>query len=258
MRKFSYLLIFLLLAFSLLYLLDPTVFSMSFKDLWANLLAGVISVMLIDRIVKHYEKRRFDTSIKYIRKRLGMLCSSLVSNLSPAMVWTDFHQFHMEWTSAIQKEYNREDWKEYYDRVKQSREKALKDVEYILNYRRDLLDDLQNSIFDLKESLEDNSWIFWLGENSRKDMWQLYYVSFLTARTSNQSFNILKEYDLLENQEPRWSEKTGERPRKIEPKIDKREIKRDLERLEWFLNQSISFRDALKKKLINIPVSERD
>jgi len=48
----------------------------------------------------------------------------------------------------------------------------------------------------------------------------------------------------------------GERPRKIATKLDKREIKLNLERLEWFLNQSINFRGVFRKKLENSLVSE--
>ena len=103
----------------------------------------------------------------------------------------------------------------------------------------------------MKECLEDSSWKFWLGENSRKDFWKLHNISILAAKTANEAFKIVNDYGLLENQKPRWSEKIGEPPRKITPKLDKVEIKLDLERLEWFLNQSVNFRDALRKKLTN-------
>ena len=64
-----------------------------------------------------------------------------------------------------------------------------------------------NSTFDLKESLEDPGWKFWLGGNSRKDVWRLYHISILTAKPANEAFKILKDYTLLENRETRWSEK---------------------------------------------------
>ena len=156
--KFSYILFILLVAFLLLYLIDPFLFSRSFKDLWANLLAGVIAALLIDRIVKYSEKEKLGSSIKYIKKRLSRVCTSLVSGLAPAMEWTDFHVFDMKWKNAIQSKYDKEDWKAYFERVTESRKNALKDVEYIVNNQRDLLGSIQNDVFDLKEALEDPGW----------------------------------------------------------------------------------------------------
>jgi len=173
--KFSYLLVILLVIFVFLYLYDPIVFSRSFKDLWANLLAGVLAALLIDRIVKYSEQEKLESSTKYVKQRLARICTSLIHNMAPAMQPQDYGYIQMGWETALKAEYDGKEWTWYYERVQKSRQTALEEVRYIIDNQRELLSEkLQNNIFNLLEALEESEWE-WCFKDFRDDVWKLCY-----------------------------------------------------------------------------------
>jgi hypothetical protein len=245
--RFSYLLMILLFTFIFLYLYDPIVSSRSFKDLWANLLAGVLAALLIDRIVKYSEREKLESSTKYVMQRLARICTSLVHNMAPAMQPTDYGYIKMSWENALKAEFNSQDWAWYYERIQKSRQNALDELRYVVNNQRELLSEKQqNDLFTLLETLEMSEWEWWL-RDLRNDIWKLLNISILAATTANEAFRTLREDDLPLNLETRWSVDIGKRPQRIEAKINKKLLSDELKKYEELSNQTMKFRDAVQK-----------
>ena len=117
--------------------------------------------------------------------------------LAPAIEWTDYSQFKWKWEKELLKEYDLEDWAIYYQRIKDSRIDAIREIENIVDTQRELLKkELQNDVYLLLESLKEPKWEWWLGDLS-VDIWKLHNISSLVATTSGLAFKLLKEYDLL-------------------------------------------------------------
>jgi hypothetical protein len=210
------------------------------KDLWANLLASVIAVLLIDNIINLTNREKQSKSIDYVKSKLFKVCSSLLSGLAPAASMYDWGYITWTWESLIKKEYNKEDWAYYFERIAEAIPKALSQLRYIADNQQDLLEDeLRGDLLVLLDSLENKDWGMWISRLKREDIWKLKNLSELAATTSQISFKLLTEYDLLEHMQ------TSYEKRSAIYKVDKKQAKQDYERL---LSQSLRFKDAILGK----------
>lgn len=230
------------LAFFFLYWFDPTILARSLKDLWANLLASVIAALLIDTIIEFAGSERRKKSRDYVKSKLYRMCTDLVSGMAPTIQPLDGWQSPWDWESAIRHEYNSKDWDWYFEHISISRAKALNQIRDIADNQQDSLEDeLRGNLMVLLDSLENRDWDSW-SEDKREDIWKLKYMAELAARTSENSFRLLKEHGLLAYQPAPFQEGFKRR------KIDKKQLNRDLTAWKDSLNQSVRFKDAVEEK----------
>jgi hypothetical protein len=78
----------------------------------------------------------------------------------------------------------------------------------------------------------------------------LYNIAELAAKTSNESFRILKNHNLLEYQLLAYQQVRHVKTKRtsFKRKTDKRQLKYDLKGLENLLNQSVRFKNAVQAK----------
>lgn len=247
MRKLSHMLLTivlfgLLLIFGVLYWFDPVILGRNLGDLWANLLASVIAVLLIDNIIQLSNREKQSKSIDYVKNKLFRICSSLLSGLAPAVTLHDSGYINWTWESLIKKEYNKEDWAYYFEQIAKERTKALSQIRYAINNQQDLLEDeLLGELFVLLESLENPDWDMWISLFERKDIWRLKYLSELAVTTSEISYKLLTEYDLLEHRQ------TSLEKRSKIYRLEKEELLKDYKRL---LDQTLRFKTAVFEKIM--------
>jgi len=247
---FRWILIVLLPVFLLLFIFNPLIFSIDFQDVWANLLAGVFTALVIDRIVKLSAIERRKPSMIYVNRKLADVCFRLANNLAPVMHHLEYGYLELEWRHAIKKEYDAKQWAEYYERIKKTRESSLDNIRYIVENQRDLLNDkLQNDVFDLLRMLEKSDWDLWFND-IRKDIWKLCYIAELSSLTLIISLKIIKENNLLDYyraDDLLLDTKTKEFPSfKL---TSNWQMTADFSRLEQFEDESVEFLLAIRKKL---------
>lgn len=240
--KHTLLLITLLFIFFPLYILNPIIFSKTYGDLWANLLAGIITVLIIDRIVERSNKEKHKISTLYVKKKLALICFALAVNLAPIMRNLEHGFMELEWRNAIKKGYNPKQWGEYYERIKRTREKSLDDIKYISENHLSLIDDaLQDDVFKIRMLLEKWEWS-WLSNEIRTDIWKLHTIAEISSITLIESVRVLEENNLLEysNFSNRYyfNEKN-----ELSSKLvgNKWQTKTDRERLKFYEKESIDF-----------------
>lgn len=247
MRKFSYLLPVLLILFLLLYWFDPSIFERNLKDLWANLLAGVIAALLIDRIIESSKKEKNKQSRQYVERRLVQISSNLIYGMAPALELGDF-KAPMKWENALKVPFKNEDWEFYYKNVSKSKEKALIEIQNVTNNLRDLLDvELQNNTLFLLEFLERWEWNLWNRKDIdefTKDIFKLHVVSGLVETASSRALKILETNKLLVRYTLRDEVKDG----KLIYLKDEKLGKEELERVKRIFSQTVRFSEAVIKK----------
>jgi hypothetical protein len=239
MRKFSYLMLGLLVSFVVLYWFDPVILERNLKDLWANLLASVIAVLLIDKVIELSKRERQEKSRDYVKSKLYGTCTFLMYGFSPMVSRFDWGYFTWSWEEYIKRDYNGEDWAWYFEHVIKSRDRALKELRYIAEYQlAPLEEELRGDLMTLLHSLENRDWNIWI-QTEKKQVWKLMNMAELAAKSSEISFKLLKEYNLLAY-EPKFSQEDFSKH-----KIDKQALKR----VEDVLSQTLRFKDAILSKL---------
>jgi len=193
--KFNYLLWSLLLVFGSLFTygtLDEIVHKIVFptKDLWGNLFASMIVVLLVDKIIRRTELQKSERSMSYVKGRIANTCSNLTIYLRPPSNW------------QILLKSDKFDWKDYFHRVLTYKKRAQVELDVILDKYNYLIEpELRNAVFDIIGLL--NSWT-WLALEEpttclEDDLWRLNNSAILTSALISESTETIKAHKLLEN-----------------------------------------------------------
>ena len=251
MRKFShlfsYMLLGLLILFSVLYWFDPSILERNLKDFWASLLAGVIAALLIEGIIESSKKEKNEQSRQYVERRLVQICTSLIYGMAPAMQLFDI-KVPMKWENALKTPFKSGDWEFYYKNVSSCKDKVLMEIQNVAYNLRDLLDaELQLNTLFLLEYLEQWAWNFWYREDIdefTKDIFKLRDVSDLAETASRRALKILETNKLLVRHTLSDKVKDG----KLIYVHDEKRAEEELKRAQNIFSQTIKFSEAVKKK----------
>jgi hypothetical protein len=124
-----------------------SIFAIGSADIWANLLAAVVTVLLIDRISLASEKTKFKPSKEYAESRIMSICLSIISSMAPPFGW----KTKLEAPGEI--------WDDYYDTLLKERDQAVEKLEKTLVLYSNLFDSkLLNQVCELLKMLTDHSW----------------------------------------------------------------------------------------------------
>jgi hypothetical protein len=240
--NFSYLLWLLLSVFGALYVIEVVYGGLWAKDLWANLFAAFLAVVLIDRIVEKSKLQRSERSIRYVRRKIAGVCTDLIWRMGPPKGW-------QELLAKVDS-----NWDDFYRRVWTLRTDALSRMEALLDKHHYLMDaELRNYVFDMVESLNDDRWIIAdLDIVRERDVGDLSSIAKEITIIIHQSIEAIKRHKLLEYsyRSVTWSK--GE-----QPKIERRTVpdpqalrKAQYSYYENLLKESIKFRDECSKQYL--------
>lgn len=230
--NFSHLLLLILVVFGSFYLFEP-----NYKDLWANLFATLIAVILIDRIVDKLKLQKSERSIRYIKGVTARIYANLMLRMRPPE----------NWRGLLDKKSF--DWSAYCNRIWTSRKEALDKLETLLDRHSHLMEaELRNDIFDMISLLEATLWFLTeQDEVPTADLFQLVHIATLPVAAIDESLKSLKRHKLLRHTGLSMGWTKGEPPR----------IQRGLpspmgpparyKNYEKWLNESIEFRDKLDR-----------
>lgn len=233
---------FFLFLFGVLYVIDPVYESLSFKDIWANLFAALVAVLLIDEIVKKQRLQRTERSINYVRRRISGVFIDLIWQMHPPKGWQK------------RLKDKKSNWDDFYKRVWNSKEKALHSLEALYDKYHHLLDaQLSNDVLEMVETLRGFIWIVAdpssSGKRGKRD---LSSIAFETNLAIHQAIGTIKRSELLDYSvtrtisynpgDPPKASRKGRRPIDIEGLI-----KDQYQRYESFLEESIKFRDECSR-----------
>jgi hypothetical protein len=230
MRTASILLLLLLVLFGSLYFGCST-----YKDLWANLFAAVITVLLIDRIVERSEIQRNERSIRYAKGHAANVCTQLMWRLRPPR----------DWKERIKQE--NPEWKDYFQTISILRTESMDRIERFLGSYSNLVDSkFRNDLFDILNLLNSGSWNTpYLNIENKTDMICLGFLIHDIVAIINLSLKMVKKHELLRYMGLglRWKE--GEPDTIDEPGIGDIGIKQNISDFENWLRESIEFRDKI-------------
>lgn len=235
--RFGYFLWILFILFGSLYLYEVAVANTFLRDLWANLLAAMIAVLLIDRIVKETELRKSERSIRYVKGKVAGIFSTLVFSM----------RVPSDWRARLGR--SGSNWNDYYERVSASRNEALDGLENVLDSHSYLLDAvLRNDVFVTVSLLSSFTW-FLVESGSERDLWKLYDAASLAVAIINQSTEAIKSHKLLKSTGYSMHFKEGEPPVLEFGKSGIVEKTQYSYYNEW-LKEAIEFRDACHRAMM--------
>lgn len=253
--RFNYLLWLLLPVFGSLYaygtfaeVVHETVFPT--KDIWGELFASMIVVLLIDRIIRRTELQKSERPIRYVKARIAHTCSNLAIYLKPPSDW------------QIRLNNDKLDWNDYFKRVLINKTQSQDELDTILYKYSYLIEpELRNDIFDIISLLNSWTWLA-LEEPTRSledDLWRLYNYANLVSALISESTETIKSHKLLENVISSIAFKEGEKP-KLESRISLRASLTESQYLnyETALKEAINLRDACHKKMLKHTEKRRE
>lgn len=235
--KLNYLLWIFLVIFGIFYLvgtLTEIFYFQNFADLWANLFASLIVLLVIEYIVKQSRMKGIEPSKKYIKKQIIHTLEDLIMNGSPDSDWKILLKSNL-------------DWRTYFNLFLKMRQMALGELIPILGNPDFLLTDkLRNDIIQIIELLHHKTWIE-IDNIHRNDIWSLCKNADLSSAVINQSIETIKQNELLENYRLKLVFNEGEAPQIVE---SENEVDLEHERLgyEIHLNRAIEFRDECHRR----------
>lgn len=210
------------------------------KDLWGNLFASMIVVLLIDKIVRRTELQKSERSIRYVKGRIVHTFSNLAIHLRPPSNW--------------QERLNSEtlDLDNYYRKILGIRRQALSELDVISDKYVYLIEPkLRNDVFDIMSLLDSWTWVA-LQEPTRclaDDLWRLYNFSSLTSAIISKSADTIKRHKLLEYTGVSMIFKKGEPPKyEYLSKTDSL-LESQYQNYEKSLKEAINLRDASHEKM---------
>jgi hypothetical protein len=224
--SFGHLLLVLLILFGCLYLYEN-----GYKELWANLFAALIAVLLVDRIVEKSRLQKSERSIRYVKGYIAEVCGDLISQMSPPIRWQE------------RLEKGAPNLDDYYSTISASRANALNRLETLFDRHSHLMDaELRNDVFDIIDLLRDSFWDF----ARERDPMRLQYVASQAAAVINESLEAIKRHKLLEGT---GRSKFWEKGRPPIIEIGTLDISgiQILEYEKW-LKESIEFRDECQRR----------
>lgn len=128
--KFDYALVIVLSISGILYFVEP-----NFKDLWVSLFATMITVLLIDRIIRKGEARRIKFTTDYVERRIADIFWILAESMAPPTGWKE---------TVMEA---RPNWNDYYQRICSVSKKASEQLEAQLSMVGQFIEpDLMNDV----------------------------------------------------------------------------------------------------------------
>lgn len=230
--KWTYALVFLLCLFGTLYLIGTfleTQFEIvqalitPISDLWANLFASLIVVLLIERIIHHVKIEKNDQSITYVKGRIvGTLIDLMYIGMTPR-----------NWKGKL--ENPKFNWSNYVNDLCNSRKQVLQELENIIDRYSHLLEpEIMNDIFVLASVLRSSI--------SNLSDAVSYSVAFIS-----ESKKLIERHKLLKFMGTMISFRKGEVPKVSLGKSGVYEPTQYRYYSEW-LKDAIEFRDEYKEK----------
>lgn len=211
-----------------------------FTDLWANLFASMIVVLLVDKIIRRTELQKSERSMRYVKGRIANTCSNLAMHMRPPSNW------------QILLKRDKFDWKDYFHRVLNYKKRAQVELDVILDKYISLIEpELRNDVFDILGLLSSWTWLA-LEEPTRcleDDLWRLNNYAILTSALIIESTETMKAHKLLENVGPSIIFQKGE-PSKLEfPSRLEIRVENQYLNYETSLKEAINLRDACNEKI---------
>lgn len=211
-----------------------------FTDLWANLFASLLVILVIEKILQESREQerlaRIEPSKRYIKGKILHALTDLIGYGAPPS----------DWKSRLESD---SDWNDYFEKLIGVRNEALEELQNILVNPAPLLDDrLRNDVTSIVETLNSFTWKT-IEISHGKDIWSLYDAAGLSVTIISQSINLIKKNNLLKNQGRLLRFKVGEAP-KIEPLKGGINEERQYSIYENWLNRSIAFRDECHKRIM--------
>jgi hypothetical protein len=229
--KGDYVLPLLLILFGVLYFYDLA----RMRDLWANLFAAVIVVLIIDRIIKQTEMQKSERSMRYVRGKVGGILLSLIVEMRAPSKWQE---------NLSKSDSN---WNNYYRRVLESRAEGLEKLEGILDSHSYLLDtDLRNEMFSMDSLLGSWTW-FSIEQNQQKDLWTLCDTASLAVAIMDLAKKTVKHHKLFKSIGHSMSWNKGEPPL-LELGTSGIVEETQYRFYEEWLKDAIEFRDAVGQR----------
>ena len=238
LRQLTSLLWILLFIFGIFYfagtLIEISWFS-PFTDLWANLFASLIVLLVIEHIVRQSRLEGIEPSKRYITGKILQIITELMHYVKPPSDWKTRLESGSEWT-------------DYFEKLVGVRKEALEELQKILINPAPVLDDrLRNYVTSIVETLTTFSWKI-IEINRGKDIWGLCEAASISATVISQSIDMIKQNDLLKNR--------GRVSRGNEGKAPKIEVLKNgcinkeyqYSLYEKWLNLSIEFRDECNRR----------
>ena len=169
-------------------------------DLWANLFASMIVVVLIERIITRVRVEKNQHSISLIRLRVANALTNLITSVKvPA-----------EWRKNIDDQ--KFNWGEYHSRLRYSRDTALNELEStVANYSYLLNHKLTNDIIGLRSAL--GEYYDYHVNASQRGYYNLVDAGMFSGLFISESIKILQKHKLLEQNVPDIIFETGEPPK---------------------------------------------
>lgn len=226
--SYSNALVFLLLAFGALYIIEVGLGITFLKDLWVNLVAALVVVLVIDKIVEKSKLRRTEQSIFYAKQRIFGVLSDLVLAMRPPDNWQE------------RLEDKKDTWSDFYERIWKSKEEALHTLEALIDSYYHLIGErLTNDVLEMIDILSGSDWTTmdpnWLKAHEltydEGDLLSLSYFTDLVAIIICQAVATLQEEKVTVVK--RWIEQTERKP----PKVARKRV----EVLMWDLPLSTEF-----------------
>jgi len=225
---------FVSIIFGALYLREGT-----YRDLWANLLAAVIAVLLIDfLIIRQSEFRESKRSRNYARLSVFHACLGVLRQMDAPRSWKeDLEKCDRQW------------YERYKQRILTARQMAIDRFERILERYSYLLDtELQNDIFDVLTVMGTFYDVIEMfsdfDERTKYD--SLFNMANLAAASLNQSTNIIRTHRLLESSSFALSYRQGEPPKLTHDTV--KLSKSNISNFEAIVENAVKFKDRCQEK----------
>jgi hypothetical protein len=206
LSKWTYLLIILLIVFGSFYFVGTIIGSQGIAylewlsvstDLWANLFASLVVIVVIERIIHRSQQERSRISTTYIRGRILHVLVELMENM----------RVPSNWRERLEEEDN---FYDFYEDLRNSREQGLLEIETIVdNYSHFLEPELRNDVFVLVSILRSYDFI----DFRNRDAWSLADAARFSATVMSQSRQIVEGHNLLRDMGVTTSFREGEPPR---------------------------------------------
>lgn len=241
--NFRYVLILLCVIFSALYA-SFYFYGIEVRDLIANIIAALVTVLFIDWIVRKSELQKREHSINYVKRRITSVYTDLIWRMQPPK----------DWQERIAKKGS--NWDDYYHKVWNTKENALHTLETLLDRYYDLISaiELTDDILEMVAILDDP--IRWMmadpNTTLKRGPLTLHTISGDVTNVISQSINMIKRHRSLHDSTHlviTYGE--GEPPQMKRQRVADVDahIKRHYSFFDRILDESIKFRDENQKLL---------
>ena len=224
-------------------------YQIEFRDLTANLLASLVTILVIDQIVEKWKLQKTEQSINYVKRRITSVYLDLVWRMQPPKDWQE------------RLKSKNSNWDDYYGKVWSLKEDYLHSLEMLLDRYHYLIDvELKNDVIEMVELLDDR--FTWMMadpsiEIERKSL-DLYSIAGSVTNVISQSINTIKRHKLVEESKYRVvTSRKGEPPKTERKKLtypsESALKRRHYKYFEQILEESIDFRDKCSNSVFPKP-----